>query len=252
MGGVVCGVCVIGPLCLVSAARLRTVLQETRRRIEGHWARRFGMPVPGLAPVMVGSTGRHLDNALVLLLGDHAYVDAPPAHLDALAAAVGGLPPAALLDPGVWTPRASGPVLGPADHFWADHSTPLAPDAEPLDAAGRDALARDVSEHDWREAGFDRQVQASFGIMADGEVVAASVVTPLWGWPLDVGILVRPDARGRGHGRRVAEAALGAAVGLSGFACYRVDRSNAASRAIAQRLGLVPYGANLSVTLPIS
>ncbi len=228
------------------------MLEETRRRVEGHWARRFGMPVPGLAPVMVGSTGRHLDNALVLLLGDHAYVDAPPAHLDALAAAVGGLPPAALLDREVWTPWASGAVLGPADHFWADHSTPLGADADPLDAAGRDALGRHVSEHDWREAGFDREVQASFGVVEDGEVVAASVVTPLWGWPLDVGVLVRPDARGRGHGRRVAEAALAAAVGLSGFAGYRVDRGNEPSRAIARRLGLVPYGANLSVSLPIN
>lgn len=228
------------------------MLEETRRRIEGHWARRFGMPVPGLAPVMVGSTGRHLDSALVLLLGDHAYVDAPPDHLDALAAAVGGLPPAALLDREVWVPWASGAVLGPADHFWADHATPLAAAAEPLDATGRAELARHVSERDWREAGFDREVQASFGIVEDGEVVAASVVTPLWGWPLDVGVLVRPEARGRGHGRRVAAAALSAAVGLSGFAGYRVARENAPSRAIALRLGLVPYGANLSVPLPIS
>ncbi len=168
------------PTSWPGTARLPSVLEETRRRVEGHWARRFGMPVPGLAPVMVGSTGRHLDNALVLLLGDHAYVDAPPAHLDALAAAVGGLPPAALLDREVWTPWASGAVLGPADHFWADHSTPLGADADPLDAAGRDALGRHVSEHDWREAGFDREVQASFGVVEDGEVVAASVVTPLW------------------------------------------------------------------------
>ncbi|HHU37733.1 MAG TPA: hypothetical protein GXZ45_00355, partial [Propionibacterium sp.] len=45
---------------------------DTRSRIDGHWARRFGVPVPGLAPVTVAATGRHDDAALVVLLGDHA------------------------------------------------------------------------------------------------------------------------------------------------------------------------------------
>lgn len=227
------------------------MLDDTRRRIDGHWARRFGMPVPGLSPVMVGSTGLHEDAALVLLLGDHAYVDAPRAHLDAVAETVGALAPGAVLDPASWGALASGPVLGPADHFWADRSTELRPDVGLLDAARREELAGHVSATEWADAGFDRPVQASFGIVEDGEVVAASVVTPLWGWPLDVGVLVRPDARGQGHGRRVAQAALASAIGMSGFAGYRVERSNTASRAIALGLGLTPHGANLSVPLPV-
>lgn len=227
------------------------MLDETRRRIDGHWARRFGMPVPGLAPVMVGSTGLHDDAALVLLLGDHAYVDAPADRLDAVADAVSGRPPGAVLDPATWEGLATGPVLGPADHFWADRSTGLCPDVALLDAARRDELAAHVSDEEWREAGFDRPAQESFGIVEDDEVVAASVVTTLWGWPLDVGVLVRSDARSRGHGRRVAQAALAAAIGMSGFAAYRVERSNAASRSIALALGLTPHGANLSVPLAL-
>ena len=172
------------------------MLEETRRRIEGHWARRFGVPVPGLAPVVIGSTGLLRDAAVVLLLGDHAYVDA-------------------------------------------------------LEDSRRRSLAATDSEDVWREAGFDRPLQASFGVVEDDTVLAASVVTALWGWPLDVGVLVRPDARGRGLGRRVAQAALAAAVGLSGFAAFRVDRGNPAAQRIAAGLGLTRYGTHVSVPLPV-
>lgn len=207
------------------------------------------MPIPGLSPVMVGSTGSHDDAALVLLLGEHAYVDAPPAHLDAVAAAVCGLEPAAVCDPASWVGLAAGPILGPADHCWADHATGLASDVDSLDAEGRNQLAQYVCDREWGEAGFDGQVVESFGIVEDGEVLAASVVTPMWGWPLDVGVLVRPDARGRGYEHRVVQAALAAAVGLSGFACYRVERTDSEAQAITIRLGLSLYGTNLSVPL---
>ena len=100
-----------------------------------------------------------------------------------------------------------------------------------------------------RESGFDRTPHASFGVVEDNRLIAASVLTTLWGWPVDVGILVAPDARGRGLGSRVAAAALAAGVALSGFAAFRVARTNAASRGVAGRLGLTAYGANLAVPL---
>lgn len=221
----------------------------TRKRIDGHWSRRFGVPVPGLTPVTVAASGRHDDAALVVLLGDHAYVDAPVAHSDAVAPLALARHPAELLDPAVWAPVAAGDVLGPADHFWADHGTPLPPGADPLDPGDTEELRDVVSEGDWREAGFDRSAHASFGVVEDGRLLAASVLTTLWGWPVDVGILVAPDARGRGVGVRVASAALAAGVGLSGFAAFRAARSNAASRSVAARLGLSAYGANLAVPL---
>lgn len=221
----------------------------TRSRIDGHWSRRFGVPVPGLAPVTVAASGRHGDAALVVLLGDHAYVDVPLAHLDTVAPLALAHPPGALLDPAVWAPVATSDVLGPADHFWADHGTPLPPGADPLDPGDTDELRDMVTDEEWREAGFDRSAHASFGVMEDNRLVAASVLTTLWGWPVDVGILVAPDARGRGLGVRVASAALAAGVGLSGFAAFRAARSNAASRSVAARLGLSAYGANLAVPL---
>ena len=42
---------------------------------------------------------------------------------------------------------------------------------------------------------------------------------------------------------------LAAGVALSGFAAFRVARTNAASRGVAGRLGLTAYGANLAVPL---
>lgn len=227
------------------------MLEETRRRIEGHWARRFGVPVPGLAPVVIGSTGLLRDAAVVLLLGDHAYVDAPAAHLDDIVAVARDASPAEVLDPQRWAPVAAGPVAGPVDHWWADRGTELAGDVDALEDSRRRSLAATFSEDVWREAGFDRPLQASFGVVEDDTVLAASVVTALWGWPLDVGVLVRPDARGRGLGRRVAQAALAAAVGLSGFAAFRVDRGNPAAQRIAAGLGLTRYGTHVSVPLPV-
>jgi GNAT superfamily N-acetyltransferase len=227
------------------------VLEETRRRIDGHWARRFGMPIPGLTPVMIGSTGLHDEAALVLLLGDHAYVDAPPGQLDAVASALQHATPADAVDPRRWSGIAAAPVSGIVDHFWADHDTGLVSDVGPLEPDGWRTLAASVGEDAWREAGFDRPAQAGFGVIEDDVVVAAAVVTSLWGWPLDVGVLVRPDARGRGLGSRVARAGLAAAIALSGFAAFRVDRSQAAGRAVALGLGLTPYGSHLSVPLPV-
>ena len=221
----------------------------TRSRIDGHWSRRFGVPIPGLAPVTVAASGRHGDAALIVLLGDHAYVDAPLAHLDAVAPLALAHTPGALLDPAVWASVATGDVLGPADHFWADHGTPLLLGADPLDPGDTEELREVVTDAEWREAGFDRCAHASFGIVEDGRLLAASVLTTLWGWPVDVGVLVAPDARGRGLGARVASAALAAGVGVSGFAAFRAARSNAPSRALAARLGLEAYGANLAVPL---
>ncbi len=225
------------------------VEDATRSRIDGHWSRRFGVPVPGLAPVTVATSGRYDDAALVVLLGDHAYVDAPLALVDAVASVALSHGPGELLDPATWAPIAAAPVLGPADHFWADHGTDLAPAAHPLDPQQLDELRALVPEDEWRESGFDRRPHAAFGVVEDGRLVAASVLTTLWGWPVDVGVLVLPEERGRGLGSMVASAALAAGVGLSGFAAYRVARENVASRAVAARLGLEAYGANLAVPL---
>ena len=122
------------------------VQAATRSRIDGHWSRRFGVPVPGLQPVTVAGSGRYDDAALVVLLGDHAYVDTPLAALDAVTPLALTHGPAELLDPATWAPVATGPVPGPADHFWADHGTDLSVDAPTIDPADLELLRPAVSE----------------------------------------------------------------------------------------------------------
>lgn len=225
------------------------MLLTTRRRIDGHWSRRFGAPVPGLVPVTVAPTGRSTDAVLVVLLGDHAYVDPPMHALDDVACVALSEPPGRLLDPATWAGLAAGPVDGPADHFWADHDTPLPPGAGPLDPAATGQLRGVVTDAEWLEAGFDRPAHACFGVVQDGRVVAASVLTSLWGWPVDVGVLVAPAARGRGLGKAVAASAMAAGVARSGFAAFRAARAHGPARGIAARLGLEAHGANLVVPL---
>ena len=122
------------------------VQAATRSRIDGHWSRRFGVPVPGLQPVTVAGSGRYDDAALVVLLGDHAYVDTPLAALDAVTPLALTHGPAELLDPATWAPVATGPVPGPADHFWADHGTDLSVDAPTIDPADLELLRPAVSD----------------------------------------------------------------------------------------------------------
>lgn len=237
------------PSCRAQRRYAAAVQAITRSRIDGHWSRRFGVPVPGLTPVSVVAGGRYQDAALVLLLGDHAYVDCPTVHVDVVAPLALARTPGGILDPRVWAPVADGPVLGPVDHFWADHSTPLPAGAEPLEPERCAELRAVVTDAEWLEAGFDRPAHACFGVVEDGRLVAASVLTTLWGWPVDVGIIVAPGARGRGLGASVVSSALAAGVGESGFAAFRAARSNTGSRSVAAGLGLTAYGANLVVPL---
>ncbi|WP_300082483.1 GNAT family N-acetyltransferase [Propioniciclava sp.] len=230
------------------------MIEATRARIAGHWSRRFGAPVPGPFPITVGATGRYADGALVVVLDGRAHVDAPLDHLDAVVALTEGRDPTDLLDPAFWTPLASAPVLGPADRYWADHSwtdhaAALGDPAPEIPLERLAELRPLVTEREWLEAGFASNPILAHGFEHDGRLVAAAVLTALWGWPADVGVLVAPDARGEGLGSRVAVSALTAAVSVAGFGCYRVERGNAASVAVARHLRLEPYGANVLVPL---
>lgn len=205
--------------------------------------------MPGPFPVTVSATGRDDDAALVLVLDDHAHIDAPVDHLEAVVTHTQGRAPAELLDPATWTPLAAAPVLGPADHFWADHTTALGVGAPEISLDRLAELRPLVTDGEWVEAGFSSHPILAHGLERDGRLVAAAVLTALWGWPADVGVLVAPEARGEGLGRRAAASALAAAVSVAGFGSFRVERGNESSRAVARHLGLDAYGTNVLVPL---
>jgi GNAT superfamily N-acetyltransferase len=65
----------------------------------------------------------------------------------------------------------------------------------------------------------------------------------------DIGLLVHPQVRGRGYGKRIAATAAKQALLMHGVARLRTPLSSAAGRAIADRLGFAEYGRNLAVFL---
>lgn len=225
------------------------MIEATRARIDGHWARRFGTPVPGPFPITVSATGCYDAAALVVVLGGHAHVDAPLAHLDEIVVLTAGRAPGDLLDPALWAPLASDAIVGPADHYWADRTTPLAMEAPEIPLERLAELRPLVTQREWLDSGLDSDALIAYGVEVDGVLLAAAILSTLWGWPADVGLLVAPDARRHGYGRRVAVSALTAAVAVAGFGAFRVERGADTSRAVAESLALAPYGSHLLVPL---
>ena len=138
-------------------------------------------------------------------------------------------------------------VVGPSVHSYLDDD-PGEDDSVPqLDRTFLGHLRASVDDEEWVESGFADEPSIVFGCFAGGELVAAANLTEFAGRPRDVGLLVRPDHRGRGLGHRVAGAAASYAVRHHGLARWRSTAGNAASRAIARELGFEDYATQLAV-----
>jgi hypothetical protein len=64
----------------------------------------------------------------------------------------------------------------------------------------------------------------------------------------EAGVETNPDFRGRGHAARAVSAWAKAVRDLDRIPLYSTSWENAASRALAQKLGLIQYGADLHIT----
>ncbi|WP_018353439.1 GNAT family N-acetyltransferase [Longispora albida] len=148
-----------------------------------------------------------------------------------------------------------GAVLGPSRHHYLKDAgqLPAYPSARrlnPGDHLALNELRAGCPEADWEESGFTEEPGALFGAFDGTRMLAAANLT-LWnGQHADIGLLTRPEARGRGLGTQVAAAAASHAIRLNGVARYRALDTNQASLSIARRLGFTPYGTNLYVKLP--
>ena len=149
-------------------------------------------------------------------------------------------------------------VLGPSIHAYVDprgvvEQPPC--DARPLGPSDDDVLARlhaAVDDDEWGEGGFARQApyaEVVWGAFEDGDLVAAGNLTDFDGRPADVGIVTRPDSRGRGLASRLVSMMVADALRTVPVVRYRALESNAASRRVAAKLGFVPDGANIAVRL---
>jgi RimJ/RimL family protein N-acetyltransferase len=149
----------------------------------------------------------------------------------------------------------SRPGFGPSWHGFTDvaHFTPVVGSAGRLLDRGDPLLAElrhACGEAEWSEGGFADPDGVIYGIEEDGCLVAAGNLTSFRGYPADVGLLTRPDARGRGLAKRVAAQMIADALPIAGVIRYRALVTNSPSLAIARSLGFAGCGQNLIARLP--
>ncbi len=149
----------------------------------------------------------------------------------------------------------AGLVLGPSIHAYVDAAAFIHPgpcDARrlgPTDANAIETLRLSVHPDEWAEGGFVHAADDLWGIFEDGVLVAAGNMTDFAGQPADVGLLTRPDARGRGLATQLAGSMTAHALETIPVIRYRALESNLASRSVARRLGFADHRANIAVRL---
>lgn len=121
-------------------------------------------------------------------------------------------------------------------------------DRLPIEEAGRllDELVASCSTEDVAEAGFDDPVDGCVTIVEDGEGQAIAAVierpTRMAATFGDLGILVRPSARGRGWGAGAASRAARESFAAGRLPLYRCEARHGPSLRLAARLGFRRVG----------
>lgn len=220
----------------------------TADRIARRWAERLGCsPAAFREPGVTIAEGTGPQTVRLLRRGDALVVGAPETVRDALAAhrgALGGasLPATAqieraLAEQGVAVAAAHGPqFLGYVD---GPGFSPVDSDARLLASADEPSFARlrdRVPASEWARTSPTFRPGRTAGLFHDGALVAAATLADP---PLpDVGVVVAPAHRGRGHGRAVVSR-LTAAFDADPDAVlrYRTPEASAASVALAESLG---------------
>ena len=221
-----------------------------------HELRAEGVRVIADPPGMPGYRGIYL-----LRLGDGCTIGAPPDIADHVRERAAGTD----ADNGVHAGRGPDarrgrrhPGARPSRHAYLDADAFVAPapcDARrlgPHDVAVIDAFRDGVDDAEWGEGGFahDRPyADVLWGAFADGDLVAMGNMTDFDGQPADVGLVTRPDVRGRGYGARLAGSMVTSALRTIPVIRYRTLEANAPSPPCGRKLGFVPDGGNMAVRL---
>lgn len=106
-----------------------------------------------------------------------------------------------------------------------------------------DAFLAACSEDDREEGdvGIEAPNELTVGVF-DGERLLSVASMYAWRGFSDVGVLTRPDARGRGAGRLAVAGVCGRLLDSERTVVYRHDEENLGSRGIARALGFVHTG----------
>jgi RimJ/RimL family protein N-acetyltransferase len=138
-------------------------------------------------------------------------------------------------------------VIGPSTHHYLDEDPGTPATVARIEPSELGPMREAVTPDEWEESGFADDAPVWFGCHADGQLVAAANLTTYADAPLDVGVLVVPDARGRRLVDEVGRAAASYAVSRSGFARWRARTTNRGSLGAAQRLGFEPWCTQLAI-----
>jgi GNAT superfamily N-acetyltransferase len=229
-------------------------------RCRALWASLAGVPVDvgsGVTVVTAPRSGLCPPSWVgVVVIGDAAIVTTPSPRLTrTLRAALAPLPVASLTDPAALrTVVDLAGTRGPATLAYLDavefRPGPTGPPVEDVRSDDGDlrALLTAVGAADADESGLDEITSPAFVVRDGTSVVAAAGYGD---WPGDVAhlsVLVAAPARGRGLARRVASAAVAAALRERKLPQWRARPE--ASRRVARALGFREIGAQISVRIP--
>jgi RimJ/RimL family protein N-acetyltransferase len=236
------------------------VEERVRALVDAEWKARLGVDKSDLhsGRVHVVTADLGANDAMSFLLRETCIVVVPPAQVASAREVLTGLDvPAAFTADALRTlVGAHAQVDGPSWHSYADeNSFRGTADAAASSVERGDAELLAFLENsdldDWAESGFPQDPSTAdpattqFWILREyGRVVAAGNMTEWRHLPADVGVLTSTADRGRGLAGRLVGAMVSAALPDVGVVRYRALASNAASLAVARRLGFEPYGQN--------
>jgi GNAT superfamily N-acetyltransferase len=234
----------------------------SRERVDAFWSRTLGVDAAHFHAVGVHVFANPPQRATwqgiyVLAFEKSACVFAPPELLETISAVIGDAEIDALVEPETWQKMAEltlRSALGPVVHHYLDD-----PDGLPELASGRrinpgdtDAIAelrKTVPAQEWAAAGFTDQPAVLFGIFDGDRMMAAANLTSGPDAATDIGIVLRPEARGKGYGVQLAATAARQAIVMHGIARFRILATSQPTMAIAATLGFEAYGRNLTAYL---
>jgi len=235
------------------------VNETVKAAVDATWAALFGLSPADFYQDSVHVLADTDADDVVSVMVDRACVVRVPDHLAAAAQDVFGSLTAGeafAADPLERLVRDRGEVVGLSWHHYGNReSLHSRPDPRVTQVPGDDVALMSFLEansiEDWAESGFPRHPPGSvrsdveYWLMRDqGRVVAAGNMTQWRGVPADVGVLVAPAERGWGFASQLVGAMLDDSLPKVEVVRYRALSTNAASLAVAERIGFSRYGGN--------
>jgi len=239
--------------------------EVTQRDVESFWSDLFGVETDALwRRVTVLHPHTRLgdyEGWYVAWRGAGAHVSAPSAADAADVASLADASPVELQDPAFWKAFARQRelrVVGPAVHHYLDEDPGVPAEVEQVDPVRLTLLRDRVTPEEWEDCGIPEALEeggealAAWGGGEPGRpwvpaLLGGAVLTETAGARRDIGVLVADDARMRGLGLRLGQAAASYAVQWHGWARWTARTANEPSLRTAARLGFEPYATALAI-----